>query len=165
MTERPIRRKERALPEEEARRLLETGTYGVLAVTGDEGWPYAVPMNYIVMNGAIYLHCAREGHKIDAIRADDRVCFTVTTKDELVPDHITTMYESVVVFGRAAILEDDKERIAALETLVDRLGNVTPEIKEKYIHRKQAKTALIRIDPVRITGKANRSFIPVTKRM
>ena len=51
MTPRPMHRQDRQLPQEEAWALLTQGTYGVLSVVGDEGWPYAVPMHYTVMDG------------------------------------------------------------------------------------------------------------------
>ena len=106
MTPRPMHRQDRQLPQEEAWALLTQGTYGVLSVVGDEGWPYAVPMHYTVMDGQIYLHCAKTGYKLDAIARDDRVCFTVTLREELVQDHATSLYESVVVLGRAALVTD-----------------------------------------------------------
>jgi len=165
MEHRPMRRKDRQLTQEEAWAILKEQDYGILAVTGDEGWPYAVPMNYFVQDGALYLHCAQEGHKLDAIAKDDRVCFTVVAQHDLIPSQITTVYKSVVVFGHASLVEEDQERLALLASLIDILGDVTTEIKAKYIQSKQAKTALVRIDPVHITAKANKQYIPVTKRL
>lgn len=165
MEYRPMRRKDRQLSQEEAWAILKENDYGVLAVTGDEGWPYAVPMNYFVLDGALYLHCAREGHKLDAIARDDRVCFTVVAQHQVIPDHITTVYQSAVVFGTAALVEDDQERLALLAALIDALGEVSPAIKAKYIQNKQAKTALVKITPQHITAKANLKYVPVTQRM
>ena len=125
MTPRPMHRQDRQLPQEEAWALLTQGTYGVLSVVGDEGWPYAVPMHYTVMDGQIYLHCAKTGYKLDAIARDDRVCFTVTLREELVQDHATSLYESVVVLGRAALVTDQATHQAALAHLVDALGRVS----------------------------------------
>ncbi|MBQ2383969.1 MAG: pyridoxamine 5'-phosphate oxidase family protein, partial [Oscillospiraceae bacterium] len=147
MEHRPMRRKDRQLSQEEAWAILKGTDYGILAVTGDEGWPYAVPMNYFVLDGALYLHCAQEGHKLDAIAKDDRVCFTVVAQHDLIPSQITTVYKSVVVFGHASLVEEDQERLALLASLIDILGDVTPEIKAKYIQSKQAKTALVKITP------------------
>ncbi|MDO4516073.1 MAG: pyridoxamine 5'-phosphate oxidase family protein [Bacillota bacterium] len=165
MIDRPIRRKDRQLPQEEALDLLNQGVYGVLSVTGDEGWPYGVPMHYVFLEGNLYLHCAKEGHMLESIARDDRVCFTVVPRHELVPDHITALYESVMVFGTAALVEEADERQKILEALVDRLAQVSPEIKEQYIRSKGARTGLVRIRPARITAKASRAFLPVTKRM
>ena len=98
MTERPMRRKDRQLSAADARAILAKGTHGVLSVVGDGGWPYAVPMNYTVMGTQIYLHCARAGYKLDAIARDDRVCFTVVTQAQVIPAHITTLYESCLLY-------------------------------------------------------------------
>ena len=165
MEHRPMRRKDRQLSLEEAWAILKETDYGILAVTGDEGWPYAVPMNYFVLDGALYLHCAQEGHKLDAIAKDDRVCFTVVAQHDLIPHQITTVYKSTVVFGRASLVEDQAERLALLAALIDTLGDVSPEIKTKYIQTKHAKTALVKISPQHITAKANQKYIPVTQRM
>ena len=156
MTERPMRRKDRQLSAADARAILAKGTHGVLSVVGDGGWPYAVPMNYTVMGTQIYLHCARAGYKLDAIARDDRVCFTVVTQAQVIPAHITTLYESVVVLGRAQVVTAEEERLAALGSLIDTLGDVTPEIKAQYLAKKAKNTTLLRIQPLQITGKAIR---------
>ena len=129
MTPRPMHRQDRQLPQEEAWALLTQGTYGVLSVVGDEGWPYAVPMHYTVMDGQIYLHCAKTGYKLDAIARDDRVCFTVTLREELVQDHATSLYESVVVLGRAALVTDQATgRILGAQMVCPRATDLVGEL-------------------------------------
>ena len=64
---REMRRKKQQLADEECRSILERGKTGVLAVNGDDGYPYAVPVNYVFSNGKIYFHSALSGHKVDAI--------------------------------------------------------------------------------------------------
>lgn len=166
MIESPaMRRKDRQLPLEEAQALLETGTWGVLSLIGEDGWPYAVPMNYVTKDGKLYLHCATKGAKLDAIARDDRACFTVVLRAELVPAHSTTLYESVVVKGRACILTQGEEHRAALTYLMDTLAEVTPDVRDAYVAKRLDRTALIAITPATITGKASRSFIPISQRL
>ncbi len=55
---RPMRRKRQQLPQEECERILQKMTNGVLAVSGDEGYPYAVPISYVYADGCIYMHSA-----------------------------------------------------------------------------------------------------------
>ena len=76
---RPLRRKKRAITDEEARELLATCKRGVFAVNGDDGYPYAIPVNYFfdAEHNKIYFHGAKAGHKVDALKRDDKVCFTV----------------------------------------------------------------------------------------
>lgn len=76
---RPLRRKKRAISDEAARELLATCKRGVFAVNGDDGYPYAIPVNYFfdAEHDKIYFHGAKAGHKVDSLRRDDKVCFTV----------------------------------------------------------------------------------------
>lgn len=76
---RAIRKKKNEIDAEAAKALLRSGRRGVLAVNGDDGYPYAIPINYVYDGDArkIYFHGARAGHKVDALRACDKVCFTV----------------------------------------------------------------------------------------
>lgn len=76
---REIRKKKNAITADAAESLLEKSRRGVLAVNGDDGYPYAIPVNYFYDRNEqkIYFHGARAGHKVDALRASDKVCFTV----------------------------------------------------------------------------------------
>lgn len=165
MTDKPMHRKDRQLSQEEAWKALAQGTHGVLCLAGEDGWPYGVPMNYVLLDGSLYLHCARSGYKLEAIARDQRVCFTVVTKAQVIPEHITTLYESVMVLGRAYVVEHPQEHDAALAALINTLGRVTPEIRDQYIAKKSKNTTVVRIRPLRLTGKASRQLIPVTQRM
>ena len=85
---RTIRKKKNEISIDTAKALLQSSRRGVLAVNGDDGYPYAIPINYFYDDDAlkIYFHGARVGHKVDALRACDKVCFTVygneTIKEE-----------------------------------------------------------------------------------
>lgn len=165
MTERPMRRKDRQLSLEETWQVVRRGTHGVLCLTGEDGWPYGVPMNYAVLDGKLYLHCAKAGHKLEAIAQNDRVCLTIVTQAQVVPEHITTLYESAMVFGTARLVTAPQEHDAALGALIDTLGRVSPDIRNQYIAKKSKNTAVLAIEPLRLTGKASRSYKPVTQRM
>ena len=76
---RPMRRASRAIPEEAAKHLLQQSRRGVLAVNGDNGYPFAIPVNYYYdqEHDKIYFHGAKSGQKVDALKQNDKVCFTV----------------------------------------------------------------------------------------
>ena len=114
---REMRRKRQLLPQEQALEILENGTSGVLALSGDGGYPYAVPMSYVYNDGKIYFHCAKAGHKIDAIRSCDKASFCVTGQDNVVPGEYTTYFRSAIAFGRIRVIEDDAEKRSAIECL------------------------------------------------
>lgn len=82
---REMRRKRQQLTEAECIEILKRNTSGVLAVSGDNGYPYAVPLNYVYDGGSVYFHCAKSGHKLDAIRTCDKVSLCVVEQDLVVP--------------------------------------------------------------------------------
>lgn len=116
---RPIRRKKRETDIEAAKALLLSGRRGVLAVNGDNGYPYAVPINYIYDKETekIYFHGARAGHKIDALRACDKVCFTVYGNETIKDEDWAPFMQSVVVFGRCHLLEAGERATELLKKL------------------------------------------------
>ena len=117
---REMRRKLQLLDEKESIALLERGTAGVLALSGDEGYPYAVPISYVYNDSKIFFHSAVSGHKIDAIKNSDKASFCVIAQDHIVPKEYTTYYKSVIAFGRLRILEDASEKRAAIELLAQK---------------------------------------------
>ena len=154
MTFRPMRRIRQQLTPEENEQILQRGSCGVLAVLGDDGWPYTVPMNYVWLNGAIWLHCAFAGHKLDAIRACSKVSFCVVDQDRIVPEEYTSYYRSVVVFGNAVVLPDCDEGRTALAAMADKYHPAgAPEERTRRIDRQMPALRMLRIDPVHITGK------------
>ena len=117
---REMRRRRQALPEGECVAILERMTSGVLAVEGDGGYPYAVPLSYVYAGGKLYFHSAREGHKVDALRRNAKASFCVVERDEVVAEEYTTYFRSVVVFGQVRFVEEEREKLAALELLAEK---------------------------------------------
>lgn len=134
---RPMRRFKQQLGRERCEEILRKGSYGVLAVLGDEGYPYTVPLNYHYCDGKLLFHCAASGHKLDAVRACDKVSFCVVDKDELVGEKLTTFFRSVIVFGRVRVIEDTEEKRAAVTALS---RHYFPDMEEKI--QKEASGAL-----------------------
>ncbi len=154
---REIRRRDRALPEEQAREILERAEHGVLATVGVDGWPYAVPVNHVLSGDVLYIHCAVKGHKLENIAHDERVSFCAVASATVLPAELSTLYESAIAFGRAALVTDPGEKRRALELLAVRFcGAVTPEA-EKEIAASDRRTAVVRIRLERVTGKAHRA--------
>ena len=150
---REMRRKDKMKTYEEAVQILGEYTNGVLSVTGDDGYPYGVPVSYIYHDGKIYFHCAGEGHKLDAIKADSRVSFTVVGADEIAPEKFTTMYKSVIAFGRASIIDTDEEKMAALNLIREKYSGNFPKEGAAYIEKFWDKTTVVVIEIEHMTGK------------
>ena len=150
---REMRRKDKIKTQEETIQILNECTNGILAVIGDDGYPYGVPVSYIYNDGKIYFHCAGEGHKLDAIKADSRVSFTVVGADEIAPEKFTTMYKSVIAFGRASIIDTDEEKMAALNLIREKYSGNFPKEGAAYIEKFWDKTTVVVIEIEHMTGK------------
>jgi uncharacterized protein len=111
---RAMRRKRQQLSEAETIEVLQSCTSGVLAVAGDNDYPYAVPLSYAYQDGKLFFHFANAGHKLDGILGNSKVSFCVIQTDNVVQETFTTHFRSVIVFGRARILTDDSEKKYAL---------------------------------------------------
>lgn len=151
---RPLRRNRQALEREACEKILKDNSAGVLAVMGDCGYPYAVPLSYVYTGGKIYFHSAVRGHKIDALARCDKVSFCVIGQDRLLPEKFTTVFSSVIVFGRARVIEDAHEKRAALEALADKYALFQrQDVREAEIEKSFARVAVIELSPEHISGK------------
>ena len=157
---REMRRNKQRLSPEETEALLAGGSHGVLAVSGDGGWPYAVPLSYAYEAGRIYIHCAKAGHKIDAIRRSDKASFCVVARDEVVQSEFTTHYMSAIAFGRVRELEDDAEKREAIALLCRKYcpGMGEGEINAA-IGREWAALNILEFTIEHLSGKAARELL------
>ena len=151
---RPMRRSAQALGVDACREVLSRGTSGVLALLGDGGWPYAVPMSYAFDGENLYFHCAREGHKLDAIRREARASFCVVDRDEVVPEEYTTYFRSVIAFGRVRVIEDEAQMRDAIELLARRyFPQDSAENRRRAIEREWAGLCMLEMDIEHMSGK------------
>ena len=152
------RRKDRTIKtSREMELVLEQMPVGRLAVTTGDG-PYVVAVNYLFFDGSIYFHSGLSGRKMEALRADSRVCFLV---DEIGPQvlweqgcGISQIYKSVICFGKAELVESPLEKRAILERMVQKY------VPSRYPHSPMKdqnieKTAVVRIVIESMSGKAN----------
>lgn len=114
---REMRRSRQALQQPQIDAVLRNATAGVLALAGDDDYPYAVPISYVYDAGKLYFHCAKAGHKLDAIRRNPKASFCVIDQDKIVPEEYTTYFRSVIAFGQIRVLEDAQQKRAAIEKL------------------------------------------------
>jgi len=150
-----LRRKDRAITEEEAIALLNKAEYGVLSTVSENGEPYGVPLNFWVIDHCIYFHCAVEGQKIDNIQQNKSVSFCAVGNTQILPDKFATKYESVIVSGKAEEVIDMNKQLA-LEGL---LHKYSPEFIDrgiKYIEDLNEKTRVFKITIHKLTGKARK---------
>lgn len=154
MAFRPMRRNRQQLSHEQSEAVLLRNTAGVLAVNGDDGYPYAVPLSYVYHAGGIFFHTAKSGHKLDAIEKDPRVSFAVIDEDTIVDSEFTTYFRSVVAFGKASVVTDEAARREAYLALSAKYAPAQgPDAAEGCFQRSGANAPIVRIDIEHMTGK------------
>lgn len=151
---REMRRKRQALSLEECAAILNRGTAGVLALSGDDGYPYAVPISYVYDGNKIYFHCAKSGHKLDAIQKNAKASFCVVDQDQIVPEEYTTYFRSVIVFGQIRVLTDDNEKRTSIEKLAIKYAPMDTETGRKAaIEREWKPLCMLEMCIDHMTGK------------
>lgn len=155
---REMRRENQSLERAECLRILDARETGVLALLGDDGYPYAVPLNYVRENDCLYFHCALEGHKIDAIANCDRASFCVIDADSVDLDGHTNRFRSVIAFGRACVVEDEAKKIRALTAIGHRFCPETPERTDMETARALNRVSVIEFKIEHLSGKEARAL-------
>ena len=148
-----MRRIRQQLSNEDSIAILKKATSGTLALLGDNGYPYAVPISYVYADGKLYFHSALSGHKVDAIRRCDRVSFCVIGQDNVRPEKYTTYYRSVIAFGRIHIIEDEAEKLATARLLGNRYNPNQEEALQKELEHGFTRMLMICLDIEHLTGK------------
>lgn len=139
------------LSESESIDILKRGKVAVMAVAGDDGYPYAVPVNYVYDEGCIYVHSASEGHKIDALKRESKCSVCIVDKDDVVPEKFTSYFRSVIAFGEAEFILSEEAKIRALRLLCEKYSPGLDPTNE--INKSLKAVTIIRILLKRITGK------------
>lgn len=154
----PMRRSERKMEKSEAYRLLREALWVTLSTVNARpesplglGSPYAVPISVVESDGHFYFHCAKQGHKIDNLRGDDRVCITCVGDAEPDEEALSVAYESAVFFATAEEITIRAEKVLVLDALCKRFA---PSVHlEKQIESMVDKTGIWKLHIVDCTGK------------
>ena len=125
-----IRKKINEIDRNAAEALLQSNRRGILAMNGDNGYPYAIPINYFYEpeSEKIYFHGAKAGHKVDALKKDDKVCFTVYGNEKHEEGDWAPYLQSVVIFGRCHLIEDSGITEAKVRELAEKYYPTKEEI-------------------------------------
>ncbi|NMC52888.1 MAG: pyridoxamine 5'-phosphate oxidase family protein [Chloroflexi bacterium] len=150
---RDMRRKKQLLPNDVTEQILKTGRVGVLGVSGDDDYPYTVPLNYAYEDGKIYFHSAKTGHKLDGIQRNNKVSFCVIERDEVVAEKFTSFFRSVIAFGKARIVDDVVLKQHALMLLVRKYSPGLEVEGDKEIQKGWNNLNVVEIEIDHATGK------------
>ena len=150
-----MRRREREKTREFALSIIDKSAHMVLAVTGEDGAPYCVPLSPVRWDDHIYFHCALEGRKLDAMRSEPRVCMTFVGDAQVPAGRFTTYYESAVAFGRAGEVTEEGEMVEALRRLCLKYCPEEMELFGREVRRSLPRTGIWKISLDEVTGKSN----------
>ena len=151
---RTMRRFKQQISEDECVSILKSEPRGILSLIGDDGYPYGIPMNhwYCEENGKLYFHGAKEGQKIDFIKKNDKVCYTVLEKGVAREGEWALNVRSVVVFGRIAVVSDEEKAKKVCTELCRKFTDDEAYLKRELEHAFPSVLCL-ELTPDHITGK------------
>lgn len=147
-----MRKAERQMNHEDALKVLASGEYGILSTVGENEQPEGTPLSFVTGENVIYFHCAMEGQKLNNISRNNKVCFTVVGKTNVLQSKFSTEYESVMVFGKAYMIQGS-EKEEALKKLILKYSPDFIEEGMAYIQRAKDKTCVFKIEIESLTGK------------
>lgn len=153
---REMRRFKQQISREECVRILKEQLRGVLSVLGDDNYPYGVPLDhwYCEENGRLYFHCAKTGHKLDAVRKHDKVSYCVLDEGFRKEGEWALNFRSVIVFGRMRVVDegDDALRRKIAAALCRKFTD-----DEAYLQKELAnalpRASFLELTPEHMTGK------------
>ena len=144
----------RKLSYEKTIELLKSGEHGILALNGDDGYPYAVPITYRYLDNYIYFHSANHGYKIDILKRNTKASFSVILNVEVLPSKFSASFESIIATGDIVFVEDKIEKDKILIDLIDRYSSEYKEMGMKFVNGPFGeKTAVFKMKIKEITGK------------
>ena len=154
-----MRRIKQQLSDNDCVGVLNSGKTAVLAVSGDDGYPYTVPLNYVYYDEKIYFHCAKSGHKLDAIEKNDKVSICIIAQDDVVEEKYTTYFKSVICFGRAKRLKDENKIRTTINALAEKYCSSCRDGIPAEIDRGMPGLEMVEITIDHMTGKQCKELI------
>ncbi len=155
---RKMRRSEQVLSHTENMEIINRGSHGVLSCYGEDGYPYGIPMNYVYVDGIIYFHSAKEGHKMDALLKNNRVSFTIVDQDKIVSSEFTSYFRSVIAFGKTKVVEGEDWN-KGMWSLVEKYSAHEPlDMKQKEVNHCN-RSNIIAMEVEHLTGKEAKELV------
>ncbi len=156
-----MRRQKQQLSPKECIDILEQGSHGVLALMGENGYPYALPLSYVYSDGKLIFHGADTGYKVECLKHCDRASFCAVDKDDVVAEQYTTYYRSAIAFGKVRMLTDFGEEMIRL--MMPLAAKYRPQADNdahrRAIHNEKVGLCVYIMDIEHLTGKAARELM------
>ena len=156
-----MRRFLQALPEKEAYELLEGSSHLILSLVDFDNSPYCVPVNFVIVDRAVYLHGAPMGTRSQLIRHNPKISACAVIQDEIVPEKLTSYYKSIVLQGSAAIVTDSDEKLMALISLAKKYA---PAFVQQGIQEAKAQLQYVEVVKISINEIQAKQSIELVKK-
>lgn len=145
-----MRKASREMPADWALDIMRKAPYITVSFIRPDGTAYGVPLSLASTDDKTwYFHCAPEGDKLDAIAAHPEVCLSAVTKctPTVGPNDgsFTLQYRSAIAFGRAVLVTNVEEKVAALRAISERFLPQYMDAFDEAIRRSLHRTAVVRI--------------------
>lgn len=152
-----MRRQDREMTREFALMVVDKCEYSTLATVNADGTPYIVPLSFARVDEYIYFHCAKVGHKLDNLRHCPKVCMNFVTGTNVLPEQITTEYESATVFGTADEVTDTDTKMLGMRAIMQKYSAVIMHKFEQLMQTAgtSERMAVWRVHIESISGKCN----------
>ncbi|MDR0496275.1 MAG: pyridoxamine 5'-phosphate oxidase family protein [Treponema sp.] len=150
---RKMRRGDREVSRESALEITDNCAFSVMSTVSPDGNPYCVPLSPAREGEWLYFHSALEGHKIDNLKHNNRVCVSCVGAQKAIPGDFALEYESAVIFGTASEITDREEKVRALELISRRYTPENIAAFDEAIIKSLDITAVWKIHIDEISGK------------
>lgn len=143
-----------ALSNDEIVEILKKAKHGTLAVAGDDDYPYSVPINFAYADGKIMFHGSIAGHKADAMKRNNKVSFSVIAADNIVKDKFTSLFKSVIAFGKVRFVTSGEEFESCMLEIGKKFMPEYIDGYKKYMESESGNFQAGIIEIEHMTGKA-----------
>lgn len=149
-----MRRFKQQITDEECIRILKEQPRGVLSMMGDDGYPYGIPLDhwYCEEDGKLYFHGAKEGKKLDSLKLNDKVSYCVYDEGFRKEGEWALNINSVVIFGRMHVVEDEDKKRMICEHLCRKFTDDEEYLKKELTHA-FPRVCCLEIEIDHMTGK------------
>lgn len=153
-----LRRAKQALSEEDTLKIIKEGTHGVLALNGEGGSTYSIPLSYVFNDNTFYFHGAPVGHKAESVKRTPLASFAVVGQSEVVPQLRANNFRSAIAFGKLRVVTDKEEKLKALRLVADKYSPNQPD-NEKEIQESLNYVFVFALDVDSLTGKQSIDYV------
>lgn len=148
-----MRRQDLTLSREDAFKLIDENEYAVVCLSGQDGRPYGVQLDYVRRGDYLYFHGAQAGRKVDLMKDNPRACAVITGETKIIPQRFGREYQSVIVEGTIDLINDPELKRQVMTWVVERKSPDFIEKGKNVIEKMLERVLVYRMNIEIISGK------------